>query len=1322
MNVRELLYGEGTEYDQNKRCLPQTRLRFLDAIIQWINDPDLSSPKVLALFGQAGTGKSSIANEVAHRYSRINRLTTSYFFVRGNPSGREPYRFFTTLARDLCRICPAFKATLGTIIDEKPELAHVRNYTMLVESLLLAPVKDLHFVGPIVVVIDALDENEDATHKRLYAGGNSIPFHTALLQCVSELPSNFRILITSRPEIDLLNAFPESFSVRHMRMDDQRLAKDVDKDIFIYVDAELRNAGVGEGDLQEMVKKAEGLFQWAAVACDFIAYPPHGLNSKLCLQRVLDPPTSTKRGLNPLDALYKTILERFDMDDPEVYDNFQTSMRQILGSFEPLSVDTLNTMRRSYTPADKLSDISDIVKGLGSLLSNVTAPDSALPVAPLHTSFRDFLTNKSQSGDFYVNLDNVHVEFASATLQTMQAQLRFNICKLETYLSSEVPDLQKRIDNNIPSLSYSCRFGADHLADVAESKLQFNLETSHCQSTDVPGLPTHVEKAILPRIGIEPKLNQHAIDLDERIKESIPEELRYACKFWAMHLCRSPVEDSRLYDMVHKFAYDHLIHWLEALSLMCMVDGGISSLELAESWIMVYSPSICRLMPRILNRHCQLSPRRHTADNLQTLVRDGQRFIREFRKPLVASSDQIYVSALPLCPTETHFAKTFSSRYTGMKVLTGAKASWSPCIATLEGHTAAVGALVCSSDGNHLASRAGDFTIRTWNWRTAAATGMYHHQSSLVTCIAYCEDGRHVIMGSRNHVHIWDTQTGSQVGTPLHSFGVALAVSSHPQNQVILLSKHTTHDDIDEWYERAYCFDIQYAQLSLERHQLPENSAYRLHLQMQDREQSAHTATALSPVGNSCVIAGGDFNLRLWDTQTGARIGPVFEGHTDRILDVAFSHDGTQLVSTSLDQSIRLWDITSETAAVIIPNFSWRVVFSNDGNFVASGADDWTVRVWDVNSGDMVGLPLTGHIGRITSVTFSPDDRIVISGSSDGNVRIWDWHHGPNLVTEKVMSNRTSGIVYVRFSTNGRRALSVSRAQRICVWDTVTGATILAPLSVSGPEGLRVSSVKFSDDERHLIAIVTNEMHVWDIDSRNFVGTISLHGSGRLVSFALSPSSNIVATYHIGDLHIGDPQIYIQDWRSGSTSVIDIPTTNQRKLGHLSLAFTSDEELIVSSVANGMVEILDLTQLAVSGMKATNPHSMTPSDLSRTIVSTLSDGYSVDPDLINKESFWALPTHRIITAMQGSAYLHMVDGWIRGPEGVDLFWLPVEHRDRDCMRIHSIPYAVSASGNQILLGGQRLTFLDFSDMSNRQSRPLFHFFNHIPVVGQIYIY
>jgi len=467
MKLDKLLYGEGTEFDPNKRCLTQTRAKFLDAIAQWVNDP--LSPKVLALVGQAGTGKSSIANEIAYRYSCMNRLTTSYFFVRGNPSGREPYRFFTTLARDLCRICPGFKALLGRIISEKPELAHVRNYTTLVESLLQDPLKNLYFVGPVFIVIDALDENEDASHKPSYAGGNSTPFHTALLRCLFELPSNFRVLITSRPEAEFETAFLGSSSFMNViYMNDPELADSVNDDILIYMRDKLHNTQLAQDDLLKLVKRAEGLFQWAFVACDHIAYPPPGLSSKYCLESLLHTSLALE-GAEPLDSLYVKILEaHFDMKNLQIRKNFHSILAQVLGTFEPLSITALNTMQQKMD-CGTCPDVKvfDVVKHMGSLLSNVASTNSAFPIAPLHTSFRDFLTTESRSRDFYVNLDDVHDNFALAALRTMQTELKFNMCKLETsyLLNSEVPDLKRRIEDNIPSaLSYSCRFWADHLA------------------------------------------------------------------------------------------------------------------------------------------------------------------------------------------------------------------------------------------------------------------------------------------------------------------------------------------------------------------------------------------------------------------------------------------------------------------------------------------------------------------------------------------------------------------------------------------------------------------------------------------------------------------------------------------------------------------------------------------------------------------------------------------------------------------------------------------------------------------------------------------
>jgi len=465
MKLQKLPYGRGTDFDSERGCLPQTRVKILDEITNWVNDP--SSSRVLLLLGQAGTGKSSIAHEIARRFQRLDRLTTSYCFMRGNPSSRECYRFFTTLAYNLCNKYPSFKVSLCKVIDNNPGLVEMQAYGSLFESLLKDPIRDVCFVGPILVVVDALDESEDAlsTQRR-----NTLAFHEFLATRLGELPPNFRILITSRPEPDLEEAFCDPSLARRMYMNDSMFTAGLDGDMLTYMRTKLRKAkGVVEDDIQKLVKKAEGNFQWAFVACSHISRPPSGLDSRHCVQRVLDSAAiNPEMAVNPLDELYTTILKRFNMKDRDVCDNFKSVMGQILGAFEPLSVDALDVF---VSRMDGRYTVSAIVENLGSLLNHVTPGESALPVSPLHTSFRDFLTDKTRSGVYYINLDNVHGSFALATLRTMQAQLRFNICKLETsYLfNSQFLDLKKRVEDNVLlALWYSCRYWGDHLARVSK--------------------------------------------------------------------------------------------------------------------------------------------------------------------------------------------------------------------------------------------------------------------------------------------------------------------------------------------------------------------------------------------------------------------------------------------------------------------------------------------------------------------------------------------------------------------------------------------------------------------------------------------------------------------------------------------------------------------------------------------------------------------------------------------------------------------------------------------------------------------------------------
>ena len=74
------------------------------------------------------------------------------------------------------------------------------------------------------------------------------------------------------------------------------------------------------------------------------------------------------------------------------------------------------------------------------------------------------------------------------------------------------------------------------------------------------------------------------------------------------------------------------------------------------------------------------------------------------------------------------------------------------------------------------------------------------------------------------------------------------------------------------------------------------------------------------------------------------------------------------------------------------------VAFSPDGSKIISGSNDETIRVWDASTGIEMLPPFRGHDGRVNSVTFSPDGTKIISGSHDRTIRVWDASTGIEML------------------------------------------------------------------------------------------------------------------------------------------------------------------------------------------------------------------------------------------------------------------------------------------------------------------------------------
>ena len=113
-----------------------------------------------------------------------------------------------------------------------------------------------------------------------------------------------------------------------------------------------------------------------------------------------------------------------------------------------------------------------------------------------------------------------------------------------------------------------------------------------------------------------------------------------------------------------------------------------------------------------------------------------------------------------------------------------------------------------------------------------------------------------------------------------------------------------------------------------------------------------------------------DYTVRLWNGETLEPIAAT-QGHTDLVVGITFSHDGTRIASSSWDYSIRLWDgLTGERLLALRETPVFRDVSPDTGR----------------------KNELRPARSRPRRAVFSSDDEQILSASEDGTVRRWRAH------------------------------------------------------------------------------------------------------------------------------------------------------------------------------------------------------------------------------------------------------------------------------------------------------------------------------------------
>jgi hypothetical protein len=148
------------------------------------------------------------------------------------------------------------------------------------------------------------------------------------------------------------------------------------------------------------------------------------------------------------------------------------------------------------------------------------------------------------------------------------------------------------------------------------------------------------------------------------------------------------------------------------------------------------------------------------------------------------------------------------------------------------------------------------------------------------------------------------------------------------------------------------------------------------------------TSVALSGDGKRVLTGSVDQTARLWDVGSGKTIR-TFAGHTAFVDAVALSGDGKRVLTGTWGEA-RLWDAeTGKTIRIFSGHAGFVVsaVLSGDGKRVLTGSGD-EARLWDAESSKTLQT-FSGHTGSVTSVALSRDGKRIFTGSQDGTVRLW---------------------------------------------------------------------------------------------------------------------------------------------------------------------------------------------------------------------------------------------------------------------------------------------------------------------------------------------
>ena len=317
-----------------------------------------------------------------------------------------------------------------------------------------------------------------------------------------------------------------------------------------------------------------------------------------------------------------------------------------------------------------------------------------------------------------------------------------------------------------------------------------------------------------------------------------------------------------------------------------------------------------------------------------------------------------------------------------------------------------------------------------------------------------------------------------------------------------------------------------------------------------------HDLNSLSCWNNFVAVGSDSGEVIILDATTGSQTA-VLSGHTDYVMSVAFSSDGTLLASGSDDRTVRLWDV--QTGGVIKTflhtNQVSSVSISVGCSMVASGTDSG-VHLWDIHTGESKCVILREN--KVDCVIFSPKNPQHLVSIYDGKIQQWN-------VNGHEIGPTYSGF-HISFSSDHTQ-FALCNGQVVTVQSSDSGA-VVAEFQVDDT----TMNCCFSPDSRLIAAAAGYTVYIWDIISTEPHLVESFVGHARRISSLafLSPSTLISSAWDKS----------VKFWQIGISPTDSVITKQKSTSSALaspnSVSLQVKDGIAISSDSYGVVKIWDI--------------------------------------------------------------------------------------------------------------------------------------------------